>query len=67
MTIGEWAARLHYRYVPDHVVGEVLGRSWMDNVIPVILLAALLLDWLLGEPTGDLSGPAAGAQNRASI
>ncbi len=41
MTIGEWAARLRYRYVPDHIVGEVLGRRWMDNVIPVTLLVAL--------------------------
>src|ERR1700685_4752603 len=43
MTIGEWAARLRYRYVPDHVVGEVLGRGWMDNVIPVTLLIALAI------------------------
>src|ERR1700728_1858893 len=43
MTIGEWAARLRYRYVPDHVVGEVLGRGWMDNVIPVALLIALAI------------------------
>ena len=43
MTIGEWAARLRYRYVPDHVVGEVLGRRWMDNVIPVTLLIALAI------------------------
>jgi ribose transport system permease protein len=43
MTIGEWAARLRYRYVPDHIVGEVLGRKWMDNVIPVTLLAALTI------------------------
>jgi len=41
MTIGEWAVRLRYRYVPDHIVGEVLGRRWMDNVIPVTLLVAL--------------------------
>jgi ribose transport system permease protein len=43
MTIGEWAARLRYRYVPDHIVGEVLGRRWMDNVIPVALLLALTI------------------------
>jgi ribose transport system permease protein len=43
MTIGEWAARLRYRYVPDHIVGEVLGRRWMDNVIPVALLIALTI------------------------
>jgi len=41
MTVGEWAGRLRYRYVPDHIVGEVLGRRWMDNVIPVALLVAL--------------------------
>ena len=43
MTIGEWAGRLRYRYVPDHVVGEVLGRRGMDNVIPVTLLIALAI------------------------
>jgi ribose transport system permease protein len=43
MTLGEWAARLRYRYVPDHIVGEVLGRRWMDNVIPVTLLLALTI------------------------
>jgi ribose transport system permease protein len=43
MTIGDWAVRLRYRYVPDHIVGEVLGRRWMDNVIPVTLLMALTI------------------------
>jgi ribose transport system permease protein len=43
MTIGDWAVRLRYRYVPDHIVGEVLGRRWMDNVIPVTLLVALAI------------------------
>src|SRR5271165_1521786 len=42
MTVGDWVARFRYRYVPDHVVGEVLGRRWMDNVIPVALLVALI-------------------------
>ncbi len=37
----EFAAKMRSRYVPDHVVGEVLGRRWMDNAIPVILLVAL--------------------------
>ena len=41
MTTGEWAARLRYRYVPDHVIGELLGRRWVDNVIPIVLLVAL--------------------------
>ena len=41
--IAETLTRLRYRYVPDHVVGEVLGRRWMDNVIPVILLVATIV------------------------
>jgi len=37
----ELITRLRYRYLPDHVVGEVLGKRWMDNTIPVLLLVAL--------------------------
>ena len=60
MTIGEWAARLRYRYVPDHVVGEVLGRRWMDNAIPVVLLIALTIvlvdgDSRISSRVGNLS------------
>jgi len=59
MMIGEWAARLRYRYVPDHIVGEVLGRRWMDNAIPVALLAALAIYLVAAIPnfvsTGNLS------------
>jgi ribose transport system permease protein len=39
--IADLAARLRSRYVPDHIVGEVLGRRWTDNAIPVFLLVAL--------------------------
>ena len=41
--IAELVTRLRYRYVPDHIVGEVLGRRWMDNAIPVFLLVALAI------------------------
>ena len=39
--IAELVTRLRYRYVPDHVVGELLGRKWVDNAIPVFLLVAV--------------------------
>src|SRR5208283_2043621 len=42
MTIAEFAIKARYRYLPDHVVGEVLGRKWMDNAIPVCLLLVVL-------------------------
>ena len=41
--IADLAARLRSRYVPDHIVGEVLGRRWTDNAIPVFLLLALTI------------------------
>jgi ribose transport system permease protein len=41
--IADLAARLRSRYVPDHIVGEVLGRRWTDNAIPVLLLVALII------------------------
>ena len=32
--------RLRYKYVPDHIVGELLAKRWMDNAIP---FAALII------------------------
>jgi len=32
--------RLRYKYVPDHVLGELLAKRWMDNAIP---FAALII------------------------
>lgn len=34
--------RLRYRLIPDHLVGEVLAKSWIDNAIPVLALAIVL-------------------------
>jgi len=30
--------RLRYRYLPDHVVGEILTKRWIDNAIPFLAL-----------------------------
>jgi ribose transport system permease protein len=59
MMVGDWLTRLRSRYVPDHIVGEVLGRTWMDNVIPVFLLLALSISLIGSIPNftslGNLS------------
>ena len=34
--------RFRYRYIPDHVVGELLAKRWMDNAIPFLALVAVL-------------------------
>jgi ribose transport system permease protein len=36
-------SRLRYRLFPDHVVGEILSKNWIDTAIPAIFLVAVLL------------------------
>lgn len=38
MTIRQSLARVRYKYVPDHVLGELLSKNWVDNAIPVLIL-----------------------------
>ena len=35
--------RLRYRYIPDHVIGELLAKRWMDNAIPFLALVVVLI------------------------
>lgn len=39
----ELYARWRYRLFPDHVVGEVLSKSWIDNAIPFLMLVLSLV------------------------
>lgn len=34
----ETLTRLRYRFVPDHVLGEILSKNWIDNAIPFAIL-----------------------------
>jgi ribose transport system permease protein len=43
MSASEAYTRWRYRLIPDHVVGEILAKSWIDNAIPVVILAVTLL------------------------
>lgn len=43
MAISDTYARWRYRLVPDHVVGELLSKNWIDNAIPVFILAVTLI------------------------
>jgi ribose transport system permease protein len=56
MTVSmyETFTRLKYRYWPSHAFGEILSKSWMDTVIPGIVLA-IVLAWLAAALPGFLS------------
>jgi ribose transport system permease protein len=42
-TASEAYAKWRYRLIPDHVVGEILSKNWIDNAIPVAILIATVL------------------------
>lgn len=42
MTIESTLERWRYKYVPDHVVGEILSKNWIDNTVPFLSLLAVL-------------------------
>lgn len=42
MATSETYARWRTRFVPDHVLGEILSKNWVDNAIPVIMLVLVV-------------------------
>lgn len=55
MAASETWTRWRYRYVPDKLVGEILAKNWIDTLIPVVMLAAVLAFFSASMP-GFLSG-----------
>jgi ribose transport system permease protein len=42
MSISETYVRWRYRVIPDHIVGELLSKDWIDNAIPVLMLVIVV-------------------------
>ncbi len=42
MSFAEAATYWRYRLIPDHVVGEILGKRWIDNAIPFFTLIVVV-------------------------
>ncbi|WP_158814767.1 SMP-30/gluconolactonase/LRE family protein [Methylocapsa sp. S129] len=40
--LSEFLTRWRYRLVPDHVLGEILSKTWIDNAIPFAILLLTL-------------------------
>jgi ribose transport system permease protein len=49
-------ARWRYRAVPDHLLGELLTKRWMDNAIPLLILVAVIVTF--GSLIPDFFGAA---------
>lgn len=50
MSASESWARWRYRMIPDHVVGEILSKTWIDTLIPGVILAVVLLTFGVQMP-----------------
>jgi ribose transport system permease protein len=50
MSAKEQFARLRYNYLPDHLIGEILTKRWMDNAIPFLALVATVVGFGLAIP-----------------
>jgi ribose transport system permease protein len=35
--------RLRYRYLPDHLIGELLSKRWADNAVPFLALIVVMV------------------------
>ena len=42
MTLRERLTRLRYNKVPDHLLGEILSKSWADNLVPFAFLVVVV-------------------------
>ena len=42
-TLGDRLTELRYRWWPDHVLGEILAKRWMETAIPVVVLIGVAL------------------------
>jgi ribose transport system permease protein len=42
MAMSETWVRWRYRLIPDHIVGELLSKDWIDNAIPALMLAIVV-------------------------
>jgi ribose transport system permease protein len=31
-------AKWRHRFIPDHIIGEILTKDWIDTAIPVLML-----------------------------
>src|SRR6202012_1007244 len=55
-SLAEALVRARYKYIPDHVVGEILTKRWIDNVAPFTFLIITIA--LFGYLLPDFFSPA---------
>ncbi len=55
LSLRERLTRARYRWFPDHLLGEILSKNWIDNAVPVLFLATVV--GIFGTLLPDLFAP----------
>lgn len=62
MASSDTIAYLRSRYLPDHLIGEILSKRWVDNAIPfsalvltIVILGSIIPDFLSLSSLSDLA------------
>lgn len=42
--------KLRYKYIPDHILGEILSKNWIDNAIPFLVLVVTIVTFGIVMP-----------------
>ena len=42
MQMNKALQKWRYRWFPDHIVGEMLSKNWIDNAIPFVIMLAVI-------------------------
>lgn len=42
MTFTDRITRARYRLIPDHLLGEILAKRWVDNALPLLILIVVV-------------------------
>ncbi|MGD0640964.1 MAG: ABC transporter permease, partial [Roseiarcus sp.] len=50
MSASETFTRWRYRLIPDHLVGEILTKTWIDTAIPFLILGIVVAYFGLAMP-----------------
>ena len=50
-TLRTLIERWRYRFIPDHVIGEILTKRWIDSAIPFTVLIVVLCTFYVLLPT----------------
>lgn len=56
MSASDTIVRWRYRAIPDHLLGELLAKRWMDNAVPLIILLVVVA--IFGSAITDFFGAA---------